>query len=144
MLEVRNLLSRDGYQNDVELIYWKWSKQLLKKKMIRVSVNKFHIHHLDKRFGNYNIFWYINIYIWYISFFFETKQEHIIRSLEPTNESFLFCVFGCCRVGLLPNISRTLRKNDRWLGGQMKKLWWNIFVLVIMSFSTSSICITAF
>ncbi len=31
MLGIPNLLRRDEYQNDVELIYWNWLKELIKR-----------------------------------------------------------------------------------------------------------------
>ena len=34
MLEVLNLLPKNGYQDNVKLIYWKWSKQLIKRNVM--------------------------------------------------------------------------------------------------------------
>jgi hypothetical protein len=41
-VRVLNFLPRDGYQDDVELIHWRESKQLIKRN-VRVSMNKLHI-----------------------------------------------------------------------------------------------------
>jgi hypothetical protein len=53
MLEVLIFLLRDRYQDDVELIHWKLSKQLIKRNATG-TINKLHII-LIKKFGTCSI-----------------------------------------------------------------------------------------